>query len=74
MSKCILQQIVETTPTAFWNDACDEQTLKRAISWGATGATSNPVLVLMCIKEDPQYWAGQVAKILKTKKNFSEIE
>ena len=74
MSKCILQQIVETTPTAFWNDTCDEQTLRRAVSWGATGATSNPVLVLMCIKDAPQYWAGKVAEIQKKEKAFSEIE
>ena len=74
MSKCILQEISETTPTRFWNDTCDAETLRRAVGWGATGATSNPVLVLACVRSDPERWAAQVANIRKAEKHFSEIE
>ena len=74
MRKCILQQIVESTPTQFWNDTCDAKTLRRAVGWGATGATSNPILVLACVKSAPNHWARQVADIRKKEKHFSEIE
>ena len=74
MSKCILQQITETTPTEFWNDTCEVETLKRAVGWGATGATSNPVIVLQCVKAAPQRWAKEVAKIQQREKTLSEID
>ncbi|NIA31812.1 MAG: transaldolase, partial [Actinobacteria bacterium] len=41
---------------------------------GATGATSNPVIVLGCIKADPERWAKEISEIRKRKKNFSEID
>ena len=74
MNKYILQQIVEKTPTEFWNDSCGIESLKRAVSWGATGATSNPVIVLGCIKAQPQRWVKEVAAIQKEQKAYSEIE
>ena len=74
MNDCVLKRIVATTPTEFWNDTCDATTLKRAVGWGATGATSNPMIVLGCIKSDPGRWAKEVANIQKKEPIFSEIE
>lgn len=74
MTNCILKQMTTTTPTEFWNDTCEVESLRRAVGWGATGATSNPVIVLECIKKNPSRWIEEVAKIRKQQKHFSEIE
>jgi transaldolase len=72
--KCVLQQMVESTPTGFWNDSCETATLKRAIGWGASGATTNPVIVLECVKADPRRWASEVTQIQSQDKTLTEIE
>ena len=74
MTNCILKQMTTTTPTEFWNDTCEVESLRRAVEWGATGATSNPVIVLECVKKNPSRWIHEVAEIRQQKKHFSEIE
>ena len=38
----------------FWNDSCSLAELKDAVDHGATGATSNPVIVAAVVKADPE--------------------
>ena len=40
----------------FWNDSCDLRELGHAVQEGATGATSNPVIVATAVKADPATW------------------
>lgn len=40
----------------FWNDSCALLELSEAVEGGATGATSNPVIVFSAIKADPKTW------------------
>jgi len=40
----------------FWNDSCALNELSEAVEGGATGATSNPVIVVTAIKADPKTW------------------
>src|SRR5436190_9868314 len=40
----------------FWNDSCSLTELKDAVDHGATGATSNPVIVSAVVKADPKTW------------------
>jgi transaldolase len=40
----------------FWNDSCSVQELQEAVANGATGATSNPVIVYGVVKADPKTW------------------
>src|SRR3989442_16043811 len=40
----------------FWNDSCALNELSEAVAGGATGATSNPVIVVSAIKADPKTW------------------
>jgi transaldolase len=40
----------------FWNDSCALNELSEAVTGGATGATSNPVIVVSAIKADPKTW------------------
>lgn len=59
-----LLRMTRETPTELWNDGCELRSLERAISTrGATGATSNPVLVLAAIEADPDRWR-EVARAL----------
>ena len=42
--------------TEFWNDSCAPSELRAAVAAGATGATSNPVIVAGVVKADPATW------------------
>lgn len=42
--------------TDFWNDSCAPGELAEAVEAGATGATSNPVIVYSAVKADPKTW------------------
>ena len=42
--------------TEFWNDSCSYDELKEAIKNGASGATTNPVIVLNVLKKSYCYW------------------
>lgn len=61
----LLHQMTLEQPTAFWNDGCEEKTLARAIAQGATGATSNPVLVMEAVDADRERWVAEVARLAK---------
>ena len=43
--RSLLLEMVETTPTDYWNDSCSIEELTYAIANGAVGATSNPTIV-----------------------------
>lgn len=60
----LLHQMTLEHPTAFWNDGCEPKTLARAIAQGATGATSNPVLVMEAVDADRERWVAEVAKLV----------
>lgn len=51
-----LYEMVKTTPTEYWNDSCSLSELRYAIARGASGATTNPVIVNTVLsKEFPSY-------------------
>lgn len=56
----VLLRTVSTTPTEIWNDSCVAAELQHAIANGATGATSNPSLVLDVLRQEPGHWADRV--------------
>ena len=47
-----LLSMTQNTPTALWNDSADPRELAQSISWGAVGATCNPVIAVTCVKAD----------------------
>jgi transaldolase len=53
--------MAETTPTVLWNDSADPRELSEAITWGAVGATCNPVIALAALKADRPTWAARIA-------------
>jgi len=55
-----LLRMAETTPTVLWNDSADPRELSEAMSWGAVGATCNPVIALSALKADRPTWAARI--------------
>jgi len=47
-----LLRMTQETPTQYWNDSCAVAELSYAVERGATGATSNPSIVLEVLKKD----------------------
>jgi transaldolase len=62
------------TPTEYWNDSCAVDELAYAVERGATGATSNPSIVLDVMKKDMGHWVPRVREIAAANPTWSEVE
>jgi len=69
-----LLRMVRETPTEYWNDSCDVGELEYAIERGATGATSNPSIVLDVLKSDRAYWTPRAHELAAANPAWSEVE
>jgi transaldolase len=49
--------------TQFWNDSCDLKELAEAIENGATGATSNPVIVAAAARNGAETWTPYLDRL-----------
>jgi transaldolase len=59
-------------PTALWNDSADPDELAAAISWGAVGATANPVIALAAIRARQERWTTRIAQLAEQMPTASE--
>ena len=66
--------MVESTPTDYWNDSCAVAELDYAIERGATGATSNPVIVGEVMKKEWDHWVPRVRELAAENPTWSEVE
>ena len=55
-----LLRMTRETPTGYWNDSCAVDELAYAVARGATGATSNPSIVLDVMKSERAHWVPRV--------------
>ncbi|MDR2378482.1 MAG: hypothetical protein LBD70_03540 [Bifidobacteriaceae bacterium] len=69
-----LATMTRTQPTALWNDSADPRELGQAISWGAVGATCNPVIALNCVKADQAGWRARIAELAREHPTAGESE
>jgi len=58
-----LNTMTEAGPTVLWNDSADPRELRESISYGAVGATCNPVIAVTCVKADMPRWTRRIAEI-----------
>lgn len=72
--KSLLHQMVSETETEFWNDSCAVSELKYAIEHGASGATTNPVIVGGVLKQEMDLWKERINQIINENPAFSEID
>ena len=69
-----LLRVVATTPTELWNDSCAAGELEYAIANGATGATSNPPLVLDALRQEPEPWTGRARELYAATPTATEAD
>ena len=69
-----LLRVATTFPTEIWNDSCAADELEAAIANGATGATSNPSLVLDVIRKEPRAWRERAMELAVALPTASETE
>lgn len=67
-----LALMVKEYPTQFWNDSCSLPELKYAIARGATGATTNPVIVKTVLEEEFDSYKGELNKAVKNNPSATE--
>jgi transaldolase len=61
-------------PTVLWNDSADPVELAESISFGAVGATCNPVIALAAIRADLPRWSARIAELGRAYPQASESE
>jgi transaldolase len=59
-----LYEMTVTSPTEFWNDSCSVAELTDAISYGATGGTSNPTIVSQVLKKELETWKPKIVELI----------
>lgn len=69
-----LLRTVQMGPTEYWNDSCAVDELAYAIERGATGATSNPSIVLEVIGKEKEHWVPRVRELAAANPSWTEIE
>ena len=69
-----LLRMTQETPTQYWNDSCAVDELAYAVERGATGATSNPSIVLDVMKKEKAHWVPRVHELAAANPTWSEVE
>src|SRR3954470_25000030 len=65
-------EMTRATPTCLWNDSADLRELEQSISFGAVGATCNPVIALTVLKSDPATWGPRIEKLAAERPTATE--
>lgn len=69
-----LLRMTQETPTQYWNDSCAVEELAYAVERGATGATSNPSIVLEVLTKEREHWVPRVHELAAANPTWSEVE
>ena len=69
-----LLRTTRDSQTDYWNDSCAVDELTYAIDRGATGATSNPSIVLEVMKKEKAHWVMRVHELAATNPAWTEVE
>jgi transaldolase len=74
MTESPLLRMTLETPTRYWNDSCAVDELEYAVERGATGATSNPSIVLDVMKKEKAHWVPRVREMADANPTWTEVE
>ncbi len=69
-----LLEMVQKSPTQYWNDSCSVKQLAYALKRGATGATSNPVIVKTVLENELDDYKDYIDGLIKDNPTASEDE
>jgi transaldolase len=67
-----LHEMATTSPTSYWNDSCSVEELNYSIERGATGATSNPIIVLNVLQKEMHLWEEHIREVIYDHPHWSE--
>jgi transaldolase len=67
-----LHTMTLTSPTEFWNDSCAASELSSAIDYGATGGTSNPIIVGEVLKKEMDVWRPRIVDLIERNPTATE--
>ena len=71
---CPMLRTVRDRPTDYWNDSCAVDELAYAVARGATGATSNPSIVLEVLKKERAHWLPRIRALAEANPAWTETE
>lgn len=66
--------MTQRTPTQYWNDSCAVAELAHAVERGATGATSNPSIVMEVLGKESAHWIPRVRELASDHRDWTEVE
>src|SRR3954453_299607 len=69
-----LLSMVRETATDYWNDSCATAELEYAVARGATGATSNPTIVLDAMRKERDRWVPRIAQLARENPTWTEVD
>lgn len=69
-----MKKSVSICDMEVWNDSCSIEELEYAISHGASGATTNPVIVLNVLKKEMHLWQDRIKELIAEMPNGSEVD
>ncbi|HYL41031.1 MAG TPA: transaldolase family protein [Candidatus Binatus sp.] len=69
-----LWRMATETPTDYWNDSCATAELEYAVARGATGATSNPTIVLEVMGKERARWLPRIRELAAEHPSWTEVE
>jgi len=69
-----LLRATQSTPTCLWNDSADPTELATSISFGAVGATCNPVIALAAIRANIPLWTERLHELAAQHPTATESE
>jgi transaldolase len=69
-----LLRMVRETPTDYWNDSCAITELEYAVARGATGATSNPTIVLEVLRKEKSRWVPWISGQAAENRSWTEVD
>ena len=69
-----LAEMTKKYKTQYWNDSCSIDELTYAIERGATGATTNPVIVKGVLEKELDRYRGDIINLINQNRTDSEDE
>jgi transaldolase len=66
--------MVQDGLTDYWNDSCAIAELDYAVARGATGATSNPSIVLEVLRKERAHWLPRLGELARANPQWTEID
>lgn len=68
----LMDTVTKFPQTEIWNDSCSCNELNYALNLGATGATTNPVIVKNVLKNELPQWESTIIDILEKNVTYTE--